>query len=417
MQSPIRTSLSETSFSHLKIPKIQNYPLGIEEFIQNMDDLKEFGYKYNITPKSLPKYENTQIKYAKKEDAQIITNIHNKVYEGHYPYHEMLDKDYVEKQISNKKKKTFCIYNNIIRNTPAGCFITEKNTKLKSGYMRGLMVLPDHREEVNYLKGIEFAKEICEKEKKTIEKWYSESRTAHSAAQHFFSLCGHRICAIFPNKDIFFGGTQRESDALTIGYSNKALYNLRNSKPELLPIFSDLFDYMRNIFSLSEPCLIDSSLNIDYKFLKGAEKIAEQIVVIKYEGEYNTNYYRLKTKFGSTMKFLVTKTVKSAEKTEIFAKNPLELAGLLLKLEEIINKDEIDYFECYFPANNVEFQEVFLNFGFSVFGYVPAWLKNMDDTLDDCIVFGKYKMDLNSEELKLLPLGFELLEVLKQFLH
>ena len=89
-----------------------------------------------------------------------------------------------------------------------------------------------------------------------------------------------------------------------------------------------------------------------------AQTIAENISVTKKEGEFNTDYYLLKSKNGSSMKFIVIKTVESAEKTEIIATSPEELAGLLIKFEEVMEMNKIEYFEYYLPAINSVFQKI-----------------------------------------------------------
>ena len=117
------------------------------------------------------------------------------------------------------------------------------------------------------------------------------------------------------------------------------------------------------------------------------------------------------------MKFIVTKTIESAEKAEIIAKSQEELAGLLIKFEKVMKESKIEYFEYYLPATNPTFQQIFLEFNFSVYGYVPAWSKNSGGTLDDCIVLGKYNNDIEFEKLHLTEPGKELLDTVRIFLH
>jgi hypothetical protein len=250
-----------------------------------------------------------------------------------------------------------------------------------------------------------------------VDKWYTETRTAHSKAQFLMECIGCRPCAIFPNKDIFFGGDERESDILDVSYFDETLYKKRNPEPKLLWEFENLYNLIADRYLLPSCRFNEPYIKFDFDFMNEAHYISENTSVTKKEGKFNVDYFILKTKKGSSMKFIITKTIDCAEKTEIIAKSPEELAGLLIKFEEVMEEINIEYFEYYLPATNTIFQKIFLEFNFSVYGYVPAWSKNDNGSLDDCIVVGKYKKDIEFEKLQLTEPGKELLETVKMFLH
>ena len=125
----------------------------------------------------------------------------------------------------------------------------------------------------------------------------------------------------------------------------------------------------------------------------------------KYRLELNNSY----------MEFMVTDTVHSAERTELYAENQEELGALLFRLRTIMEENRIQYFECYLPATNVNYQRVFLDLDFQIFGYAPAWRANDDGKLEDCVVLGYSVESLNTNQLRLSKAGEKLWNVLHEY--
>jgi hypothetical protein len=251
--------------------------------------------------------------------------------------------------------------------------------------------------------------------KKNVDKWYTETRTAHSKAQFLMEYIGCRPCAILPNKDIFFGGDRRESNVIDVIYNDEALYGLRNQNAKLLPCFSELCSFITHMFNLPGVEFDEGDVEIDTEFLKEAYKVAETTKVEKKYREYNVIEYKIITNQGSWMTFYVTGTVNSAEKTEIEVSSAQELAGILFKLDDILQQDSIDYFEIYFPATDPDLQAIFLELGFNVFGYVPAWKRESDGKLTDCIVFGRSKQPIDPAHYALTKNSKQLDQLLEPF--
>jgi hypothetical protein len=286
----------------------------------------------------------------------------------------------------------------------------------RTGYLRGLIVVPEYQGK------IDMKKCMCENAAlgyqhfwNTVDKWYTETRTAHSKAQFLVEYISLRPCGILPNKDVFVGNGKRESDVLQISYPNRTLYEKRNDHPTLLPELRPLYDFIANQFSLDDADFQDSEQEITTGFRTWARKLSEEVSVHKWEDCFNTHKYRLELN-NSYMEFMVTDTIHSAERTELYAENEDELGALLFRFQELLITENIHYFECYLPANNITYQKVFLGLHFHVFGYAPAWKENESGKLDDCIVFGWSSEPLNPKQLRLSDTTQRLWDVLQEYL-
>ncbi len=390
-------------------PKGGALPLGIKNFLSIYSGSKK---------SSSFKYENTGVKWATPTDIHEIIKLHETVYEGNYPYHEMLDSNYLTNFTSDINNGVAGLYSSIEHNKVGGCGIMMVDSESRSGYMRGLMIDPKYLGVIDAKKGaLETVRFGYEKYAEQVDRWYTETRTAHNKAQFLMECIGCRPCAIFPNKDIFFGGDERECDILDVSYFDETLYIKRNQKPELLWEFESLYNLIADRYLLPSCRFDEPYIKFDFDFMNEAQNISENISVTKKGKEFNVDHYELKTEKGSSMTFITTKTIDCAEKTEIIAKSPEELAGLLIKFEEVMEENIIEYFEYYLPATNTVFQKIFMEFNFSVYGYVPAWSKNDNGSLDDCIIVGKYKKDIEFEKINLTKHGKELLDIVKIFLY
>ncbi len=409
MQIPEHADVKREDNELLKFLKREDMPIGIEEFISN----KESPSTRNVFKMHTP------IRFANEKDIPQLIDVNNQVYDGHYPYRDMLDVEYVSEFTTEDRDQGFIgVYETEDKKTIGGFLLLAVDHNQRKGYFRGLMVSPEHRKRL-YLKNrvLETIYQGYKQYSQDVEMWYGETRTAHPKGQKWMEESGSRPCAFLPNKDIFTSAKVRESDILEIAYGQKALYQYRNTKPHLLTQFKPLYSYILRYFDFPEIeyTLPSSSTPISSSILSKARDLAEQCSIQKNPEPYNTYTYRIQTINGSYMQFLVNTSIASAEKTEFHITSTLELTALLLRLKTVVENEKLEYFEVYVPATNTEYQQVFLDLGFSCFGYVPSWKWN-ETQLDDCLLFGLYRTPIDWNRTALTKNSKSLIEILQPFL-
>ncbi len=410
MQSTQDFTIQKIDTSSFSLPSERRLPLGLEEFLAMWEQL---GVKNKFVAQE--KYDKSSLHFAEPQDAKTVVQLHNKAYYGMYPYQEMLNTEYVEDFVNNRDINLVGLYSHEDTGVTAGCGIMNCRPRERIGYLRGLIVIPEYQGK------IDMKKCMCENAAlgyqhfwNTVDKWYTETRTAHSKAQFLVEYISLRPCGILPNKDVFVGKGTRESDVLEITYPNRTLYEKRNENPVLLPKLRPLYEFIANQFSLPDAEFADSLYEINTCFRTWARKLSEEVKVRKWEDCFNTHKYRMDLN-NSYMEFIVTDTIHSAERTELHVENQEELGALLIRLRVLMEEEQIQYFECYLPATNVNYQRVFLGLGFQIFGYAPAWTPNDIGQLDDCIVIGYFVGPLNPDELRLSDAGQKLWSILQEY--
>jgi len=400
---------------------IPSMPQGINEYLYQIN--KMMGKRTS----ELENYEDMATMYGKmmrfagRSEADHIVNLHKNVYQNQYPYHEMLDPTHIGNFVGDPKNG-FCALFGCTEMPVAGCGIMAVDSEKHTGYLRGLMILPEYQGKVDIKTGVMAGAAFgYARYKDVAQKWYTETRTAHPKAQYLMEAIGLRPCGIFPNKDVFFGGTKRESDVLEVSYFDDTLFVLRNPSPVLVPQLADLFEYTSQRFLLqSDITYEESSIPLDDMFLMNAWIESRSVEVSKTVGEFNTVNYKIATKSGSWMTFMVTNTVSAAERTEMHIESPEDLTAILIRLKQVVIADHLEYFEIFLPATDATQQAIFLELDFSVFGYVPAWKENKQDQdglLDDCIVFGLFTTPIDDAEIKLTAYGGDFLKMLAPYLR
>ena len=184
-------------------------------------DLDEFFAEFDETgvPRGTPHVvkplEAEFLPPSTREEAEFVRHVFDVVYEGTYPFPEMLDPDSVYEKFFDPN-----YFWGIYRiskgypgeGTPIGCFTQIIDVEHASGYMRGLLLLPEYQQQFNLREILmPMMWHFFEKTKDRIFKWYGESRTAHNKTQYFISIAGGKTHAILLNKDYFYH--LKESDA------------------------------------------------------------------------------------------------------------------------------------------------------------------------------------------------------------
>jgi RimJ/RimL family protein N-acetyltransferase len=419
METPINVMIAQSQSEIMAGKFVPHLPQGINEFLYELNATMGQSNR-QVNYEDMSNMYGKMLKIASRSEADIIADLHKAVYRNNYPYHEMLDSSYLGDLFGDQHNGSCYLYG--CKEKPiAGCGMMLVDNKDRIGYMRGLMVLPEFQGKFDIKSSVLASVAYgYSRYKQNVDKWYTETRSAHSKAQYLMESVGLRPCGIFPNKDVFFGGTKRESDVLEVGFFEDTLFTLRNPEPKILPQLADLFEYTSERFMLqSDIDYQESQISIDNAFMSEAIAASKLVSVFKNDGEFNTVDYKFTTPNGSMMKFMVTKTVSAAEKAEIKMLDPMnyvDLTAILLKLKQVVVQDDLQYFEIYLPATDPTVQSIFLQLDFSVFGYVPAWKQNEEGSLDDCIVFGIYRTPIDESEIKLTAFGKDFLSVLTPFL-
>jgi hypothetical protein len=290
----------------------------------------------------------------------------------------------------------------------------------RSGYLRGLMMMPEYSGAVDLKKWLyKSLIEIYHNTSEKMERYYTETRTAHNKAQYLMEMLGCKPCAMFFGKDTFTETRERETDVFDIAYSRKMLATRRNKFPIIHLKLEKVFNYIAKRYNLPPALIVEPNVNYETFLAESMdEKLLEiyhNAIITKTEEPYNVIKYTIRTSDGSELKFIITTTVMNAEKSEIKINSLEGLFVLLLKLEDIMHTDGIQYFEVFIPASNPDVQEIFFQQGFSVFGYVPAWNEEdrTNNYLTDCIVFGKYIGHFDINKMKLTKESEKFIEVIR----
>lgn len=418
MQYSIKEERVYYSQINAKFRRVSKLPLTIEEYINSFpsDTIKEPVHKDDHSPND--QSEETLIIQTTGKDADFIKEIYDKTYSGNYPYTEMLDLDYLQDYL-NGEKNLVCGYASNNSDQVAGCGTMTVDPNKKIGYMRGLMLLPDFRTQIDVKKCVNQQVRFGYlKYYKNANRWYTETRTAHVKAQYLMEMVGCRPCAIFPNKDDFSGGRRRESDVLDVAYTHRALYKLRDESPKLLLEFKPLYELMKERYGFKDANYLKANnMHAPAANRFPNKHIHKKIDVDCENGNWNTHSITISGSNESKLQFTLTDTVMSAENSHFIYETYEELDLLLSGLKSVFVNNQLEYFEVYIPTSDVNVQKMFLNQGFSVFGYVPAWKESQSTgLLQDCIVFGYYNKPLDESKLNFTPASEELYQILNSLL-
>ncbi len=351
------------------------------------------------------------------EHAKIIVSMYEQIYQGTYPYREMLDPDYVRNLFNDPN-----YYWGIFRidegspeaGTDVGCFTIVNDFETRTSYFRGLNVLPQFHKKVGVR---ELATSMCVHFLHTtigkIDKWYIEARTAHNAVQFISRLAGCKTQALFLNKDYFMG--RKESDCLQVAYWDHALENTRVIPEFILPEILPFYYRAQQMHSLPHakrlemnPMELDLNYHETFRILTNAKLSA---IRDKY-GYVSISIEDSET--GSYLTALHTESVKNIEKIKYQCSDVSVLAGFYLLLKNYAISQNVEYVEWQIPVSDAMPCKFLLGQDFKIFGYVPAWIPSNNHVrmFEDAVVLTWTSGELKTENIKLLPEGFELLDLI-----
>jgi len=372
----------------------------------------DFDLDYSV----LERYVNSQricpiIELARPEDAEEISQIFKEIYKGTYPYKKMESTDSIAEMIKDPNYYWFLF--KLETGEIVGTFGSHLEREKKRGFLYGFVIKKGYHKVIDIFKAfIGCAIYLWKRYQKQILIWYGEMRTNETSSQFFTSIVGMKPVAFFANKDIFFN--KKESDILQVIYDQDVLKSLRKKKqPQIIRQVLNSYTYINKRFQLGLPIIKNPKLNINQEIVKD---LYEKIEIITQEEEHGNKWITILNKTSkSFFKFLHNPYSKNFEKSEYEVKSLEELNCFLIKINNLIEDMDINYFECFVSAYNVEHQKIFHNFGFEPRGYVPSWKYDAKNKLfEDQVVFNYFKDNLD-KNMKVIPEVKELLDILNIF--
>jgi hypothetical protein len=349
------------------------------------------------------------------EDAQAIVKIYEEVYEGHYPYAEMLDEQWIFTSFSDPNY--FWGAFRIVDDSPdsgkiIGSFTMVSNFETKTAYFRGLNILPAYQKkvgvrELSFSLGEKFFSEMAGR----IDKWYAECITVHPISQLISRAGGSHCEAIFLNKDYF--KARKSSVAMMVGYWDRTLFDNRRGPEYLLPEIIPFHELACNVHNLDDVVgVIDNpELEVDIYEVDRVTKNATISIKKKRHNYYDIEFTDEHT--GSFLKALYTPSVKNIEKITYNCPNESILMGLFMLLKKFAKDRNVEYIEWQIRASDYNLTQFLLIHDFQVQGYVPAWIPTKDQKkYEDIVMMGWTHKIPNYDSIKTYDEGYSLLDLI-----
>lgn len=352
-------------------------------------------------------------------DAQLIAGIYEEIYQGSYPYPEMLDIEWLQKKFLDPNY----IWGMIRVSQPVlgsgdfiGCFTIVLDYETMTGYWRGLMIRPKYQKKVS-VKELSYSMiwTAVDQTQGKIAKWYCEARTAHNITQYLAYLIGGHTHGLLMNKDYFYH--QKETDALMVTYTRDALYDLRNIATKIIPEAIAMYNHFRDIYGLNEVEADKTEYIVDSKkvqavlqsisfFTENAGHGYQTILI------HDTLVEDANPNEPQYLTGLYTPSVKNLEKIVLHVHDPATLQAFMTYLQTFIQIQEIEYFEIFVPAYDIMTQRILKDRGMQIMGYVPSWIRASNKKFDDAIIFGWSKFWPKRAAIQLLDEGQTLLNLI-----
>ena len=347
------------------------------------------------------------LRLAKPDDADDITNICREVYQGTYPYRELMDESAVREMIESPNHH-FILF--IVNGLVIGCFRCALDLKKKKGYMGGFMLLEPYQGVIDVVKAIIGSYVWMWSTFPEILVWFCENRTAHAASQYITAVCGIHTIAIFPNKDVFFH--ELESDVMGITYKKCVLSHLRSEKnPQLIEDAIDCFLYTDDLYGLGNFSIVPGDLELD---IDKVEQLRKKVKITISQDKHQYRHVSFAI-LGSNSRFKILHTphIQNCEKVEYQFSSNEEFFVFLEYFTHYMQENKIRYSELFVSAYDPDLQKIINTFGFHARGYVPCWeYNNNHEKFEDYIIFNWYEGKLS--DLCLLPEGAQLLDMIQQ---
>jgi len=352
------------------------------------------------------------------EDAESIVNIYDKVYDGLYPYAEMLDVQWIHASFSDPNYFWGIFRIDEGEDNPetgkiVGCFTLVSNFKTKTAYFRGLNVLPEYQKKVGIRElGFKLVAMFFKDNKidNKIDNWYAECLTVHPISQLISRAGGSHCEAIFLNKDYCKG--EKTSVAMMVGYWDRILEN-RESPKYLLPEIMPFHARACNIHGLQDIAEVieNSDIEVDIKEVYRVSRNAKTTIKRKAFGYFDIEFTDELT--GNYVKALYTPSVKNIEKITYRCSNESILMGLFMLLKKFAKSKNVEYIEWQMRASDYVGIDFLLIHDFQVLGYVPAWIPAVNsDEFEDVVMMGWTHKIPDYDSIKTIEEGYSLLDLI-----
>ncbi len=391
----------------------------IAKYIRDIDDFiklcNEDGCFLGMSKKESD-YEISIEIPATKEDARDIKQVFEITYQGTYPFLEMYDLHWIMEsfrddryiwKVFRMKTESSPDYGHII-----GCYLWVVDYESRTAYNRGFNLLPHYHGKIA-IADLTYSlyRKLMLDLRPHIDRWYNESRTAHSISQFLSHGGGAHTHALFLNKDYFLG--KKESDAMMCAYFKNVIAEKREAPKTILPEIAPLYRRAKRVHRKEmepEDIPLDSQkLQVDPIRVEAiTDRISRKLTMD------NHNYIHFSfvdEKTGSYIKGLHTVTVNNVEKITFHGTDPEVMTALFQTLDMYIRINRIEYAEWRIPASNTVLQRIVMDKMIPL-GYVPCWTpsEHSEDKWEDVVVFGWMDRDVMADNLKLTPEGQTLLE-------
>lgn len=337
--------------------------------------------------------------------AEMIVQIYQEIYQGTYPFPEMLDASWIFAKFTDPNYN-WGLFLTKDTHEVIGCWTFVLDFPSATAYMRGLMVRPQYQKKFNL-------RELCgemlwsavDKLQNKIFKWYCEARTAHSKTQFLMSLMGSHLLGLYMNKDYFLG--VKESDAMMVCYSQDMMHKTRMAPSALIPELRSVFSHVQKTYRLEDVPIRDLTLTLDHAKV---QNILRALELTTAKDEHNYVTFRITyPKSEASLEGIYTPSVKNIEKVKVHAASLEEHAALLLYLSIYSKTLGVEYVEIHQPVNYLPLQRLMIDWGFKPFAYLPAWKNCSLSKFEDVIVFGWTKILPDVSKMQLIPEGINFL--------
>ncbi|MHA1672265.1 MAG: hypothetical protein ACTSYI_01430 [Promethearchaeota archaeon] len=349
------------------------------------------------------------------EDARAIVNIYETVYEGQYPYAEMLDEQWIFASFSDPSYfwGVFRIVEDIPEiGTIIGSFTMVSDFYTKTAYFRGLNILPAYQKKVG-VRELSFAlgEKFFSAMKGKIDKFYAECLAVHPISQLISRGGGSHCEAMFLNKDYCKG--QKASVAMMVGYFDRALFEYREKPKYLLPEIIPFHARTCKIHKLDDyvESIDNPDFEVDIQEVYRVTKNAKIVIKVKEHNYYDLEFTDEHS--GSFLKALYTPAVKNIEKITYQSSDDSILMGLFMLLKNFAKSKNVEYIEWQVRASDYNLADFLLIHDFQVQGYVPAWIPAINsEKFEDVIIMGWTHKIPNYDSIKTYDEGFSLLNLI-----
>ncbi|MCF2139957.1 MAG: GNAT family N-acetyltransferase [Candidatus Lokiarchaeota archaeon] len=386
-----------------------------------MKDIDEIVEKYDLQGNHIelkPKKRIVPTKFARPstyEDAKAIVKIYNAVYQGTFPYPEMLDPAFVFSSFSDPNYY-WGIFKTVKRNKIIGCYTVTIDPETRTGYLRGLNVHPSYQARVGIREmASAVMRNFLEDHIDKIDKWYIEARTAHTTVQYLGRTGDLHPYALMLEKDVFYN--QRESDAFLLSF-RRHIYEGCRIFPKGLPApLLPFYDHANTMMERSAP--VEIIPIADESFPTDVARIRELKVGITTDEYKYTHFIIHDPTTGDTIQGLFTPSVKTVEKIKFQLTDPSLVGTMLAKFHEVAWSLGAEYIEwIVLVADNLLISYFLQHPMYIIQGYLPAWVpsKKIKGKYEDAVMFGFSRHPIITSNLQLIEESQALLDIIMQAL-